>query len=501
MSHRNYFQLLTSIGHNRGGLTKAIYDRSNALSESEIAPIFVLPFLQTDAKYIFDQIQSGGKLSKCKFISLYEHLSSERGNDGERATPLNNFDELRKSAQSVVEQHPNGKTIRYFKDGVFFGAESYTSTNQLVAITYHDPREPWKPLARDTFNSSGGVVTRTYLDTTFSARYRIYYSHSGLAILSHWISPAEKNYRFITYASQGSTKQFDSLEDLQFSWLTDCVKQHSPEFMISDEAATLPFLRLKNTGTKAIAAIHTTHVKDQAESREYKAWFPQYCKMQSSVDKFVFFTNAQKNDFSRDAKIPLEKCIVISHPAPSPIQHAGAKTGLVTVSRLDKFKRLDDSIKAFSLISEKHPTIHYDIYGTGPEEASLKELISSLKLQNRVSIHGYTDTPLECFAGAKLSLFTSRYEGFGLTLLESLVQECPVIAYEVEYGPIEILKNNINGILVKNGDIEALSNAIDKILSDQEFLEKLSRNCRDVSETYSLQNWKDGWQSLPSKLI
>ena len=498
MSQRNYFQLVPSIGLNRGGLTKAVYDRSSVFCESGTKPVFILPFIQPDARSIFEQVQSTGKLGTAVLLSLYEYLSEERGNDGEAVRPLCNFGELRESAHKVTEEHANGNTTRYFKDGIFLGAESYTANNVLTAITYHDPQEPWKPLARDTFNHLGTVVSRTYLDTTFSARYRIYYSHSGIPVLSHWISPAEKNYRFVAYGRKGIARQYNSLEDLQAEWLKKCFENYTPEFIISDEPVTLPFLKAKarTSATRAVAAIHTTHTKDQTSNREYKSWFPQYGAMNSSIDNFVFFTNAQRNDFARDANIPIEKCIVISHPAPLPVESHIEKKGIVTVSRLDKFKRIDDSIKAFSLIADKHPAVNYEIFGTGPEEASLKDLIKSLKLEKRIHLNGYTDKPLECFASAEFSLFTSRYEGFGLTLLESLAQECPVISYEVMYGPLEIIKDSTNGLLVPNGNVEALANAIDRLLSDPALLEHLKLNCRIVNESYDIDNWKSGWQSL-----
>lgn len=498
MSQRNYFQLVPSIGLNRGGLTKAVYDRSSVFCESGTKPVFVLPFIQPDARSIFEQVQSTGKLGTAVLLSLYEHLSEARGNDGEVVRPLGNFDELREFAHKVTEEHANGNTTRYFKDGIFLGAESYTANNVLSAITYHDPQEPWKPLARDTFNHLGTIVSRTYLDTTFSARYRIYYSPSGIPVLSHWISPAEKNYRFIAYDSRGFARQYNSLEDLQAEWLKKCLDIYAPEFIISDEPVTLPFLKVnaRTPITRTVAAIHTTHTKDQTANREYKSWFSQYGAMNSCIDKFVFFTNAQRSDFARDANIPIEKCLVISHPAPLPVAASTEKKGIVTVSRLDKFKRIDDSIKAFSLIADKHPSVNYEIFGTGPEEASLKDLIKSLKLENRIRLNGYTDRPLECFANADFSLFTSRYEGFGLTLLESLVQECPVISYKVMYGPLEIIKDSTNGLLVQNGDIEALAEAIDRLLSDPTLLENLKQNCRAVNESYDIDNWKSDWQSL-----
>ena len=78
----------------------------------------------------------------------------------------------------------------------------------------------------------------------------------------------------------------------------------------------------------------------------------------------------------------------------------------------------------------------------------MNTLISELKLSDKVKIFKYTNQPLQEFKILK-PLLTSQYEGFGLTLMESIEMGCPVLSYNVRYGPSEIIQNGINGYLIE----------------------------------------------------
>lgn len=84
---------------------------------------------------------------------------------------------------------------------------------------------------------------------------------------------------------------------------------------------------------------------------------------------------------------------------------------------------------------------------------------------------------------------TSQYEGFGLSIMESINSGCPVISYNVRYGPSELITNHENGILVKKDDIEGFADAME-----------MARNIhfKDVklSEKFSVEQASNNYQSL-----
>ena len=94
----------------------------------------------------------------------------------------------------------------------------------------------------------------------------------------------------------------------------------------------------------------------------------------------------------------------------------------------------------------------------GKDEAGqlqmIQDLIDVYKLNEYVEINEFTNNPLLEFNNSRASLLTSNYEGFGLTIMESIDAGCPVVSYDVKYGPREIIEEGKTGYLVEPNNIE-----------------------------------------------
>ena len=114
------------------------------------------------------------------------------------------------------------------------------------------------------------------------------------------------------------------------------------------------------------------------------------------------------------------------------------------------------------------PDTNYLIYGAGLGEARLQQLIDHHDCGNRVRLMGHTANAPEVFSQSLFSLAPTMTEGFGLALLEALTCDCPVISYDVDYGPRELIRSGENGELVQPGDIDAIAAAILKVHADRD---------------------------------
>lgn len=94
------------------------------------------------------------------------------------------------------------------------------------------------------------------------------------------------------------------------------------------------------------------------------------------------------------------------------------------------------------------------------------DLIKEYNLGDKVKVYNYTNNPLDEFRKSKASLLTSKYEGFGLTVMESIEVGCPVISYDVRYGPSEIIDDGVNGYLVEPDNIEEFAKYMDKVVRE-----------------------------------
>ena len=158
---------------------------------------------------------------------------------------------------------------------------------------------------------------------------------------------------------------------------------------------------------------------------------------------------------------------------------------IITISRLDSGKRVDEIIKAFSKIKDKSWNLY--ILGDGQEMNNLLNLIKELKLEDRVFLEGYkTKEEIEKYMlNSSLFLMASITEGLPMVLLEAMSYGIPCIAYETASGVNDIITNDVNGYVIKNRDEEEYIEKINKVIDCDELRKKLGKNAKETSKKFS----------------
>ena len=258
------------------------------------------------------------------------------------------------------------------------------------------------------------------------------------------------------------------------------------ELMIEDNSTIIndarlldkPMCEMKGNDLTKIAILHNTHLNSE-DLNDIKSSYQYIIEHDEDVDHIVALTHEQKKDLSHHI-FNNEKISIIPHSiAPSAKKNEKRGNKFVFIGRLSDVKQPDHLIEAYQLAREELTSFTLDIYGEGPEKEKLQELIKAYQLEDRVFLKGLTDDPEGVFASAKASFLPSKYEGFGLVIMESLNNGCPVVAYDIKYGPRDLVKDKINGLMVKKNDIQALSEAMvqmkdttfDNVDVDKEFRE------------------------------
>ena len=185
----------------------------------------------------------------------------------------------------------------------------------------------------------------------------------------------------------------------------------------------------------------------------------------------------QCNEMHKDLLIELpqlnKKSSIIYNPISSHISDYGnlndlnlaeRKNYLLCVGRLEEVKAFNYAIEAFAGISDRFPKLRLKIVGKGSLEKDLKNKAWELSVLDRVDFEGFRENVVPYYLNAKATILTSLYEGYPNALLESISLGTPVISFDCKSGPNEIIKNNINGHLVRYLDVEDLKNKICKIL-------------------------------------
>lgn len=169
---------------------------------------------------------------------------------------------------------------------------------------------------------------------------------------------------------------------------------------------------------------------------------------------------------------------------------------VVSAGRLDGNKGVDKLIEAFGRVVETHPDWTLRVHGDGPELEALRKLIRTRHLYNHVFLMGPTRKLDEEFAKGSVFAMSSKSEGFGMVLLEAMNCGLPVVSFNCPVGPLELVADGVDGLLVPELDVEALAAAIVRLIEDRELRRRLSRAALQKAAEYGPEVVTKSWESL-----
>jgi glycosyltransferase involved in cell wall biosynthesis len=197
-----------------------------------------------------------------------------------------------------------------------------------------------------------------------------------------------------------------------------------------------------------------------------------------------------------------ERAVVIPNAAPrlpfAPLANGALR--LVAVGRLTEQKGFDLLIPAFAQIAKDHPAWTLTIFGDGPKRAELEAQVEAAKLSTRVSLPGSTPRPGEWISVASLFVLSSRYEGFPNVLGEAMRAGLPVIAFDCDFGPADLIEPGISGLLVAPEDVAALAASLDAAMASAELRTRLGRGAACRAARFDPATVLDQWMQLFEQL-
>lgn len=194
-----------------------------------------------------------------------------------------------------------------------------------------------------------------------------------------------------------------------------------------------------------------------------------------------------------------KKGTIIPNPIKTglPDRHEGnRRKEVVTFARLDEDKNYPMLIRAFGKFSKTHPDYTLAIYGKGPMEGELKELVRREGLDSRVRFCGFCGNVHEKIVDAAMFALASDYEGVSNSMLESMAIGLPCVCTDCAPGGARMfIRSEETGMLVPVRDVDAMSNAMAKVADNPELAEKISKNAAKVRDELRVdvigQKWRD----------
>ena len=208
----------------------------------------------------------------------------------------------------------------------------------------------------------------------------------------------------------------------------------------------------------------------------------------------------QENTFARQvAVIPngLEWPLPVQAPivAPRNLVPDGMHL-LLAVGRLDPQKGFDWLVDIFCRLSVQYPDWILVILGEGPQRNTLELQISKQSLNAKILLPGSVGNVADWYLRADLFVFSSRFEGFGNTLVEALAHGVPAVSFDCETGPRDIIRNGVDGLLVSANDVPALEGTLDQLMRDELLRRKFAERARDARDRFSMERIAGMWETL-----
>ncbi len=173
---------------------------------------------------------------------------------------------------------------------------------------------------------------------------------------------------------------------------------------------------------------------------------------------------------------------------------------LLAVGRLHPVKGFDILIQAFALLAKYFPAWDLTIVGEGPERASLQAQIDELSLGSQIELVGRVGNIRDWYEASDLYVLSSRTEGLSNTLLEAMACGLPVVAFDCETGPREIVRTGIDGVLVSPAeDPEALAAHLSDLMAHPSKRSALAKRAIDVRDRFSATRIMAQWEQLLHK--
>ena len=221
------------------------------------------------------------------------------------------------------------------------------------------------------------------------------------------------------------------------------------------------------------------------------------------ADAIVTLTKADKKCYEDNVH---PKCPVIAIPnpmlqvTPEPVYDVASKT-IISSGRLTYQKGFDMLVDVAAKVLPQHPDWQWLILGEGEDRPMLEEKISQAGIGSQLILKGRVDDMDPYYRSAAMLVMTSRFEGLPMVLLEAKAYKLPIVSFDCETGPSEIVLNGVNGDLIRMDDIESTAKTITRLVGDASKRASYSAHTVVGAERFGMTEILDQWYTLLNQVL
>jgi len=286
---------------------------------------------------------------------------------------------------------------------------------------------------------------------------------------------------------------------------TDYLMKIRPDITVSACRREINFINDIPDGSVKVGEIHFSRKYYRKFNKKWlpgfvnrfisKIWIKQFEDETKRLRKFVLLSNGDRKEWKGYDNIQ-----VIYNPVKwlSNVFSDGNSKRVVAVGRYTYQKGFDLLFKAWQKVEPKHPDWRLEIFGQGDYEGYQKDA-ESLGLTT-VTCHPSVRDIYEEYVKSSIFVLSSRYEGFGLVIVEAMSCGVAPISFACESGPEDIITDGVNGCLAIDGDTDDLADKINFLMENEDKRRMMAKNAieraKDFSQDTIMKQWIDLFNSL-----
>lgn len=280
-----------------------------------------------------------------------------------------------------------------------------------------------------------------------------------------------------------------------------------PDITISVLRREINFINSIHDGSRKMGELHVNRSNYRnfavRNSNRIKAlfarlWMNNLIGHLKQLDKMVVLTESAKQDWPE-----LSNVVLIPDPLPFSVQQVSSLSAkrIISIGRYAYEKGNDLLLRAWSIVQNSCEDWVLDVYGMGEREP-YRQLMSELGIdESRCHLYGSLADVKEQYLSSSVFALPSRFEGFGLVIIEAMSCGLPVVSFNCENGPRNIITDEQDGCLVTPYDVEEYANKLLKLIHDKDYRQQMGINAYQASRRYAIENIATQWKDLFDELM